>query len=63
MIGARELALMRTNTAFINTARGAIIDENALIAELQSGRIHAVIDVTDPNSGSGFPLFTCRTCS
>jgi phosphoglycerate dehydrogenase-like enzyme len=48
MIGARELALMRTNAAFINTARGAIIDQDALIAELQSGRIHAVIDVTDP---------------
>ncbi|HTN61984.1 MAG TPA: hydroxyacid dehydrogenase, partial [Devosia sp.] len=48
MIGVRELALMRDHTAFINTARGAIVDETALVAELQSGRIHAVIDVTDP---------------
>jgi phosphoglycerate dehydrogenase-like enzyme len=48
MIGARELGLMRANAAFINTARGAIVDENALISELQTGRIHAVIDVTDP---------------
>ena len=48
MIGAHELGLMRAKTAFINTARGALIDENALIAELQTGRIQAVIDVTDP---------------
>ena len=48
MIGARQLGLMRDGAAFINTARGALIDEAALIAELQTGRIHAVIDVTDP---------------
>ena len=48
MIGARELGLMRDGAAFINTARGALVDEAALIAELQTGRIQAVIDVTDP---------------
>lgn len=48
MIGARELKLMRDGAALINTARGALIDEAALIAELEAGRIQAVIDVTDP---------------
>jgi phosphoglycerate dehydrogenase-like enzyme len=48
MIGARELKLMRDGATFINTARGALVDEAALIAELQTGRIQAVIDVTDP---------------
>lgn len=48
MIGARELKLMRDGATFINTARGALVDEAALIAELQTGRIQAMIDVTDP---------------
>lgn len=48
MIGARQLRLMPDGAGFINTARGALIDEAALLAELQTGRIHAVIDVTDP---------------
>lgn len=48
MIGAPQLALMRDGATFINTARGALVDEAALIAELQTGRLHAVIDVTDP---------------
>ncbi len=48
MIGARQLRLMPDGAAFINTARGALIDEAALLAELETGRIQAVIDVTDP---------------
>lgn len=48
MIGARQLKLMRDGAAFINTARGALIDEAALLAELQTGRIQGIIDVTDP---------------
>jgi len=48
MIGSRQLKLMQDGAAFINTARGALVDEAALLAELQTGRIHAVIDVTDP---------------
>lgn len=58
MIGARQLALMRDGATFINTARGALVDEAALIAELSSGRISAVIDVTDPEiPPPGSPLF------
>lgn len=59
MIGAKQLGLMKDGAAFINTARGALIDEAALIAELQSGRIHAVIDVTDPEIPErGSPLYS-----
>ena len=59
MIGARQLALMRDGATFINTARGALVDEMALLAELQSGRIHAVIDVTEPEIPPvGSPLYS-----
>lgn len=59
MIGARELALMQDGAALINTARGAIVDQGALLAELMSGRIHAVIDVTDPEIPAAHsPLFS-----
>ena len=58
MIGARQLALMRDGATFINTARGALVDEAALIAELRTGRISAVIDVTDPEiAPDGSPLY------
>lgn len=49
LLGARELALMPDGATFINTARGAIVDQDALIAELASGRLEAVLDVTDPD--------------
>jgi len=58
MIGASQLAAMRDGATLINTARGALVDEAALIAELQTGRISAIVDVTDteiPPAGS--PLY------
>jgi phosphoglycerate dehydrogenase-like enzyme len=39
LIGARELALMKPNAYFINTARGGIVDDDALFDALQSRRI------------------------
>ena len=48
MLDARRLALLRDGATLINTARGALIDQDALVAELVSGRIEAVIDVTEP---------------
>jgi phosphoglycerate dehydrogenase-like enzyme len=58
MIGAAELAALRDGVTFINTARGALVDQDALIRELCSGRIRAVIDVTDPEvSEADSPLW------
>ena len=40
--------LMQDDAVFVNTSRGANIDEAALIAELEKGRFFAFLDVTDP---------------
>ena len=48
MIGARELSLMRDHSTLINTARGRLIEQDALLAELGKGRLFAVLDTTDP---------------
>jgi glyoxylate reductase len=45
LIDARRLALLRDGAVFVNTARGEIVDEEALVAELVSGRISAGLDV------------------
>ena len=45
LIDARRLALLHDGATLVNTARGAIIDEDALVAELVSGRISAGLDV------------------
>lgn len=45
LIDARRLALLRDGAIFINTARGSIVDEAALVRELVRGRIRAGLDV------------------
>ena len=45
LIDAEKLALMRDGAVLINTARGSIVDEDALVRELSSGRISAGLDV------------------
>ncbi|WP_236004808.1 hydroxyacid dehydrogenase [Nonomuraea antri] len=48
MIDARRLAAMRDGATLINTARAALIDQDALTAELLTGRLFAVLDHTEP---------------
>jgi phosphoglycerate dehydrogenase-like enzyme len=48
MLDRRRLALMRDGAVLINTARGALVDHEALVDELRSGRLSAVLDVTEP---------------
>ncbi|WP_295012341.1 hydroxyacid dehydrogenase [uncultured Microbacterium sp.] len=48
IIGATELALLHDGAIVVNTARGALIDTEALTAELVRGRLDAYLDVTDP---------------
>jgi phosphoglycerate dehydrogenase-like enzyme len=48
MIGQAELAALPDHATLINTARGSLVDTSALEAECASGRINAILDVTDP---------------
>ena len=58
MLGAKAFRMMKDDALFINTARGAIIDEKALIRELKKGRFFAFIDVTDPEPPKkGHPFY------
>jgi glyoxylate reductase len=41
LIGARELALMKQTAALVNTARGPVVDEDALVDALESGALYA----------------------
>lgn len=48
MIGAPELAALRDHATLVNTARGSLVDHDALARECATGRLHAILDVTDP---------------
>ncbi|MCK9519538.1 MAG: D-glycerate dehydrogenase [Dehalococcoidia bacterium] len=49
LIGARELALMQPSAILVNTARGQVVDQEALVDALRRGQLAgAALDVTDP---------------
>ena len=61
LMNAQRLAAMKNGAALINVARGAVVDTEALIAELNSGRITAGLDVTDPEPlPAGHPLWSTK---
>jgi phosphoglycerate dehydrogenase-like enzyme len=60
LIGTRQLSLMPQGALMVNAARGPIVDTDALVAALNSGRIRAALDVTDPEPlPVGHPLWSC----
>jgi phosphoglycerate dehydrogenase-like enzyme len=60
LIDSRRLALMRQGALLVNAARGPVVDTDALVAALESGRIRAALDVTDPEPlPDGHPLWSC----
>jgi phosphoglycerate dehydrogenase-like enzyme len=59
MFDARRIALLQNGATLINTARGSLVDTEALTEHLVSGRVHAVLDVTEPDvPPAASPLYT-----
>lgn len=62
-IGAREIQLMKKGALLVNAARGPVVDTAALVEALQSNRIHAALDVTDPEPlPPDHPLWSVPNC-
>ncbi|HEU5107037.1 MAG TPA: NAD(P)-dependent oxidoreductase, partial [Micromonosporaceae bacterium] len=59
LVDAAFLARMPDRAVLVNAARGVVVDTDALLAELRSGRLRAALDVTDPEPlPAGHPLWT-----
>jgi len=60
LIDARQFSLMQQGALLVNAARGPIVNTDALVEALESGRIRAALDVTDPEPlPLGHPLWKC----
>ncbi|MGW3589041.1 hydroxyacid dehydrogenase [Streptomyces fungicidicus] len=60
LVGRELIDTMRPDAVLINTARGAVLDQDALADAALAGRIRAVLDVTDPEVlPPGHPLWQC----
>ena len=61
LFNAKRLSLMKDGALLVNVARGPIVDTDALVKELNSGRITAAVDVTDPEPlPSDHPLWQAK---
>lgn len=63
IIDKRRLALMKDRAVIVNIGRGALIDQDALIEELKTGRLSAGLDVTTPEPlNADSPLWGIPNC-
>lgn len=61
LFNAQRLAAMKDGALLINVARGPVVETDALVKELNSGRIFAALDVTDPEPlPTGHPLWSAK---
>lgn len=61
MVDAVFLRRMKDDALLVNVARGSIVDTEALVAELYSGRLRAALDVTDPEPlPPSHPIWACE---
>jgi phosphoglycerate dehydrogenase-like enzyme len=60
LIDAPQLALMRQGALLVNAARGPVVNTDALVEALKTGKIRAALDVTDPEPlPEGHLLWSC----
>ncbi|MGP3928154.1 2-hydroxyacid dehydrogenase [Streptomyces sp. 8N616] len=58
LAGADFLSRMKDGALLVNVARGPVVDTKSLLAELETGRLRAALDVTDPEPlPAGHPLW------
>ncbi|PQZ97308.1 dihydrofolate reductase [Arthrobacter sp. MYb224] len=63
LVDAGFLAQMPDQALLVNVGRGPVLDSDALLAELQSERLHAALDVTDPEPlPVAHPLWSAPNC-
>jgi len=61
LFNAKRLGIMKNGSLLVNVARGPIVETDALVKELNSGRITAALDVTDPEPlPSDHPLWQAK---
>ena len=63
LIGAEFFAAMRPGAYFINTSRGEVVDQNALLAALRDRRIRVGLDVYSDEPKTGLADFNAADCS
>ncbi|WP_062312473.1 2-hydroxyacid dehydrogenase [Demequina rhizosphaerae] len=63
LVDAGFLAAMRDDALIVNVGRGKVVDTDALLAELATGRLRAALDVTDPEPlPEGHALWSAPNC-
>ena len=64
LVGTEVLAALPDGAIVMNAARGPVVDTDALLRELTTGRLRAILDVTEPEPlPDGHPLWTAPNCT